>query len=56
MKIGHVLECWRKHQGYTVNQAAQMIEMSPDTYRRMERGAELQWKTLLAILRWLLEF
>ena len=53
MKIGHILECWRKHQGYTVNQVAQMIGIPPDTYRRLELGAEPQWKTVRALLRWI---
>jgi transcriptional regulator with XRE-family HTH domain len=54
MKIGSVLEGWRKREGLTVNTVANEIGIPPDTYRRLELGSSPQWVTVLAILRWLL--
>ncbi len=54
MKIGSIIRVWRRAQDMGVREAAKLIGVSHGTLSRIERGEEMQGKTLAKILRWLL--
>jgi transcriptional regulator with XRE-family HTH domain len=54
MNIAIVLRSWRHHEEMTLQQAAEKVGLSLDTYRRLEMGGKMEGDTLAKVLRWLL--
>jgi transcriptional regulator with XRE-family HTH domain len=55
MKIGDLIRTWRVLEKMTLRGMADEIGLAVETYRRVERGDELQGRTLAKVIRWMLE-
>lgn len=55
MKIGEVINNWRRIQGIGVREAGVEIGISHGTVSRIERGEQIDAVTMMKLLRWLFE-
>lgn len=55
MKIGEVLNNWRRIQGIGVREAGVEIGISHGTVSRIERGEQIDAATMMKLLRWLFD-
>lgn len=53
MKIGIVLKSWRESQKMGIRKAAKILQVSHGTLSRIERGKNVDGRTLTKILSWL---
>ncbi len=53
MRLGELIRLWRNVEGIGIRDLAKEIGTSPATLSRIERGEEMDGKTLVALLRWL---
>jgi transcriptional regulator with XRE-family HTH domain len=53
MKLGEVIRRWRRNSDVGLREAAREIGVSHGTLSRIERGEEMDAKTLVKILAWL---
>lgn len=53
MKLGEVIRRWRRNSDVGLREAAREIGISHGTLSRIERGEEMDAKTLVKILAWL---
>ena len=54
INLSLVLRSWRHHEELSLAEAAERVGLTLDTYRRVERGAAMEARTLITILHWLL--
>lgn len=52
MRICEILRLWRKMADLGIREAAQEMGISPATLSRVERGGDVDGKTLAKILMW----
>lgn len=50
MIFGEMLQTWRLQEGYSVREAAKLVELSPATFNRIERGEKADWPTVKKLL------
>lgn len=55
MKIGEVINNWRRIQGIGVREAGIEIGISHGTVSRIERGEQIDAATMMKLMRWLFE-
>lgn len=55
MKIGEVINNWRRIQGIGVREAGVEIGISHGTVSRIERGEQIDAATMMKLLHWLFE-
>jgi hypothetical protein len=53
MNIGQVLKGWRHSNQLTIDEAAKIIGLPWDTYRRVENGGDMRPATFMRIMEWL---
>jgi transcriptional regulator with XRE-family HTH domain len=53
MKIGEVIKSWRQKRDLGVREAAQTIGVSHGTISRIERGEQIDARTMMKLLNWL---
>lgn len=53
MKIGNLLMIYRATHGQGVRELAKEIKISPATISRLERGKDIEGKTMIKIITWL---
>jgi hypothetical protein len=54
MRLHELFSAWRHERRLTINEAAEELTLSWDTYRRMENGAAVSGETLAIVLKWIL--
>lgn len=54
MKIGEILVQYRNIEGYNIRDFAAELEVSAATLSRIERGENMDGRTLAKIIKWLL--
>ena len=52
MRICEILRLWRKMADLGIREAAQEMGISPATLSRVERGGDVDGKTLAKIIMW----
>lgn len=55
MRIGDVINNWRRIQGIGVREAGEEIGISHGTVSRIERGEQIDAATMMKLIRWLFE-
>lgn len=53
MKLGEVIRRWRRNSDVGLREAAREIGVSHGTLSRIERGEDMDAKTLVKVLSWL---
>lgn len=53
MKIGQILRVWREAQGLGLRAVANQIGINHGTLGRIERGEEVDGRTLIKLIIWL---
>ena len=54
MRLGEVIRKWRMMSELTIRDAATMIGISSTTLHRFEGGDDVDGRTLIAVLKWLM--
>jgi len=54
MRLGRLLQLWRRRHALTQARAAAMIGINPSTLARIERGESMHGDTLATVLVWLM--
>jgi transcriptional regulator with XRE-family HTH domain len=54
MRLGEVIRKWRLMSELTIRDVAAMIGISATTMHRFESGDDVDGRTLIAVLKWLL--
>ncbi len=54
-KLGQMIRLWRDKNRYGTREAAKMIGITSSTLNRIEHGEEMNAKTLIKIIVWLME-
>ena len=55
MMIGEVIKSWRQKRDLGVREAGQRIGISHGTVSRIERGEQIDARTLLKLMAWLFD-
>ena len=53
MRLGRVLDRWRRAEGWSQTLLAKEIGVSKATMGRIERGRNMDGETLMKVLRWI---
>lgn len=53
MKVGELLKIYRAFEGFNIRDFAKDLHVSPATLSRIERGENMDGKTLAKIINWL---